>query len=85
MVKDWIDFVEFLLLKSIGRMNWFKEEIEIILKYFLNFKKFFIKKEIIEAFDNIDEFKSLLNIRGFLRCLDKVKNIFKKLKKVELN
>lgn len=85
MAKDWIDSAESSSSKSTGRMNWSEEETEIILKHFSKFKKPPTKKEITEAFDNIDELKPLLNTRGLSRCLDKVKNTLKKLKKAESN
>ena len=78
--KDWVCSAESLSLASTPRMKWSKEENEIIMKHFGSFTKP-IKKDIIEAFANIDELKPLLDQKGLSSCLDKVRNTLKKLKK----
>ena len=83
MTRDWIDCAESSTSKTSGRMIWSEEETEIIVKHFGNFGKLPNKKEIIEAFDNIDELKPLLNTKGLTRCVDKVKNTYKKLNKAK--
>ena len=62
-------------------MTWSEEENNIILKHFGNLEKAPSKKDVIEAFDTIHELKPLLEAKGISRCLDKVKNTFKKLAK----
>ena len=61
-------------------MTWSDEE-NLILKHFGNLPKAPSKKEVIEAFNTIDELKPLMEAKGQSRCHDKIKNTFKKLAK----
>ena len=81
--QNWVRSADSLSSASSTRVlvKWSSEENVMILKHFGNLEKNPTKKEMQEAFNTIDELAPLLKVKGFQRCVNKVRNTRKFLKK----
>ena len=81
--QNWVRSADSLSSASSTRtlVKWSSEETVMILKHFGDLENKPTKKEMQEAFNTIDELAPLLNVKDFQRCVDKVRNTRKFLKK----
>ena len=79
--QKWLRSVDSSSSDSSTRMLWSSEETAMILKHFGDLVKNPSKIQMQEAFNTIDELAPLLKVKGFQRCVDKVRNTRRSLKK----
>ena len=82
-VTDWLEFEAEIVSPSeaSSRQEWDTDDTKVIEFHFLSLSKCPKKHEILAIFDGNDTLREVLNRNGKKRCLDKVKNLFKRLSK----
>lgn len=75
---QWLDSAVSVASTSSNRVEWSEDENKLILKHFGNLEKNPKKKEILQAFNSIEELKPIMEKKGQQSCIDKVKNTLKK-------
>lgn len=78
--QNWPRSADSLNSASSTRMLWSSEEHATILKNFGSLERILLKKDA-GAFNTIEELAPLLKVKGFQRCVDKVRNTRKTVKK----